>query len=230
MEEIILDGNKINYKLDIGKRKNLYIQIKNSEIIVKAPKHVSKQRIEKFIREKEKWILKILEKQKNMEKSVQKEYIEGEEFFYKGEKYILKIEYASKNEKIAKIEDENLIVKIKENQEDEKRQIEKQIENFYFQMAEIELSESMERLTKIMGMMPESFRVKRLKRVWGNCSSKKSISLNYNLIKYSKKAMDYVVIHEVSHLKYMNHSKNFWNMVGKYMPDYKDAEKELKNT
>ena len=81
-----------------------------------------------------------------------------------------------------------------------------------------------------MNVMPESFRVKRLKRVWGNCSSKKVISLNYNLIKYSKKAMDYVVIHELSHLKHMNHSKDFWNMVERYMSDYKIAEKELKNT
>lgn len=230
MEEIILDGNKIKYKLDIGKRKNLYIQIKNNEVIVKAPRHVSKSRIQKFIIEKEKWILKVLEKQKNMEKNISKEYINGEEFFYKGEKYILNIKYGNKNEKIADIYGNELTVRIKENQEDEKKQIEKQIDNFYFQMAEIELSESMERLTKLMNVMPESFRVKRLKRVWGNCSSKKVISLNYNLIKYSKKAMDYVVIHELSHLKHMNHSKDFWNMVGRYMSDYKIAEKELKNT
>lgn len=230
MEEIILDGNKIKYKLDIGKRKNLYIQIKNNEVIVKAPRHVSKSRIQKFIIEKEKWILKVLEKQKNMEKNISKEYINGEEFFYKGEKYILNIKYGNKNEKIANIYGNELTVRIKENQEDEKKQIEKQIDNFYFQMAEIELSESMERLTKLMNVMPESFRVKRLKRVWGNCSSKKVISLNYNLIKYSKKAMDYVVIHELSHLKHMNHSKDFWNMVGRYMSDYKIAEKELKNT
>ena len=230
MEEIILDGNKIKYKLDIGKRKNLYIQIKNNEVIVKAPRHVSKSRIQKFIIEKEKWILKVLEKQKNMEKNISKEYINGEEFFYKGEKYILNIKYGNKNEKIANIYGNELTVKIKENQEDEKKQIEKQIDNFYFQMAEIELSESMERLTKLMNVMPESFRVKRLKRVWGNCSSKKVISLNYNLIKYSKKAMDYVVIHEFSHLKHMNHSKDFWNMVERYMSDYKIAEKELKNT
>lgn len=230
MEEIILDGNKIKYKLDIGKIKNLYIQIKNNEVIVKAPRHVSKSRIQKFIIEKEKWILKVLEKQKNMEKNISKEYINGEEFFYKGEKYILNIKYGNKNEKIADIYGNELTVRIKENQEDEKKQIEKQIDNFYFQMAEIELSESMERLTKLMNVMPESFRVKRLKRVWGNCSSKKVISLNYNLIKYSKKAMDYVVIHELSHLKHMNHSKDFWNMVGRYMSDYKIAEKELKNT
>ena len=230
MEEIILDGNKIKYKLDIGKRKNLYIQIKNNEVIVKAPRHVSKSRIQKFIIEKEKRILKVLEKQKNMEKNISKEYINGEEFFYKGEKYILNIKYGNKNEKIANIYGNELTVKIKENQEDEKKQIEKQIDNFYFQMAEIELSESMERLTKLMNVMPESFRVKRLKRVWGNCSSKKVISLNYNLIKYSKKAMDYVVIHELSHLKHMNHSKDFWNMVERYMSDYKIAEKELKNT
>lgn len=229
MEEIILNGIKINYKLDIGKRKNLYIQIKNSEVIVKSPRHVSKQRIERFLKEKEVWILKTLEKQKKQEINSKKEYNQNEEFLYKGEKYLLDIKYSNKNEKMAKINGDKIVVWVKENQEKEKELIEKQIENFYFQMAEIELSESMERLSKKMQIMPESFRVKRLKRVWGNCSSKKCISLNYNLIKYSKLAMDYVVIHELSHLRYMNHSKNFWNMVEKYMPDYKKIEKELKN-
>ena len=67
-----------------------------------------------------------------------------------------------------------------------------------------------------------------MKRAWGNCNSKKEIHLNKNLIKYSKREISYVCLHELCHLKYMNHSKDFWNMVAYYMPDYKMAEKELK--
>ena len=48
-------------------------------------------------------------------------------------------------------------------------------------------------------------------------------------MKYDQRVIDYVVLHEFCHLRYMNHSKDFWNMVGKFMPDYKDLKKELKN-
>ena len=61
-----------------------------------------------------------------------------------------------------------------------------------------------------------------------NFNTEEKITINQNLMMYSRKAIDYVVLHEICHLKYMNHSKKFWDMVASYMPDYKDAEKELK--
>ncbi len=66
-------------------------------------------------------------------------------------------------------------------------------------------------------------------RKWGYCNkSKKLIKLNFELIKYSINEIDYVIIHELSHLIEFNHSKNFWNIVKKYKPDYKESTKVLK--
>ena len=86
----------------------------------------------------------------------------------------------------------------------------------------------MEKMRKLVGLAPEEYRIKKTKSIWGSCSSNKKITINQNLMMYSRKAIDYVVLHEICHLKYMNHSKKFWAMVEKYMPDYKEAEKELK--
>ena len=85
----------------------------------------------------------------------------------------------------------------------------------------------MEKISDIVGLKPKELKIRNFKRAWGNCSSKKIISINKNLCKYSIQAIDYVCLHEICHLKYMNHSKDFWNMVGKYMPNYKLIEKEL---
>ena len=74
----------------------------------------------------------------------------------------------------------------------------------------------------------DEYNIKKLKSVWGKCSSSKKITINQDLMMYSRHAIEYVVLHEFCHLKYMNHSKNFWSLVEKYMPDYKEAEKELK--
>ena len=64
---------------------------------------------------------------------------------------------------------------------------------------------------------------------WGSCTSKKNLNFSYRLIEKEKKAIDYVIIHELAHLKYMNHSKDFWNHVWEMMPDYKYWDNSFKN-
>ena len=69
----------------------------------------------------------------------------------------------------------------------------------------------------------------KMTRKWGYCNkAKKLIKLNFDLIKYSINEIDYVVIHELCHFLEFNHSKNFWNYVKKYKPDFKEAKKVLK--
>ena len=75
--------------------------------------------------------------------------------------------------------------------------------------------------------MPNKITIKKIKYAWGSCSNKKNITINLELIKYSEQAIRYVILHEFCHIKYMNHSKDFWNLVEKYMPDYKQIKKNL---
>ncbi|MCD4694288.1 M48 family metallopeptidase [bacterium] len=70
--------------------------------------------------------------------------------------------------------------------------------------------------------------IKDHKTRWGSCSSKKNLNFNYKLIFLSEKLLDYVVVHEVCHLKEMNHSRSFWNLVSLTFPNYKGLEGELK--
>ena len=63
---------------------------------------------------------------------------------------------------------------------------------------------------------------------WGSCSSRGTLSFNYRLVFAPPRVLDYVVVHELCHLTHMDHSKNFWNYVKKYKPDFKEAKKVLK--
>lgn len=90
------------------------------------------------------------------------------------------------------------------------------------------VEENANELIKITGLIPNKIRIRNIKYAWGTCSANKNITINYNLIKYSKQAIRYVILHELCHLKYMNHSKEFWNLVQKYMPEYKQVKKEFK--
>ena len=70
-------------------------------------------------------------------------------------------------------------------------------------------------------------RFKNQKTLWGSCSSKNNINLNYLLVMAPMLVIDYVIIHELVHTVHKNHSENFWNAVEAIMPDYKKAKKWL---
>ena len=161
----------VEYEIKYSKIKNVYIQIKEGKVIVKAPKKVKKEEIEKIIKQKSEWIQKALEKE------------------------------------IKKQEKQPLYTK-----EEFKKIIEKNVNE----------------LVQFTGLKPNKITIKQIKYAWGSCSSKKKITLNLELIKYSQEAIRYVILHELCHIKYMNHSKNFWNLVEKYMPDYKQVKREFK--
>ncbi len=83
-------------------------------------------------------------------------------------------------------------------------------------------------LIKKTGLIPNKVRIRDIKYAWGTCSEKKNITISYKLINYTEPAIRYVILHELCHIKYMNHSKEFWNLVEKYMPNYKYIKKEFK--
>ncbi len=163
-------GN-LEYEIKYSKIKNIYIQIKDGKVIVKAPRRVSKKEIEKILEQKSEWIQNTIEKETR--KQEKKPLYRKEEFKEIVEKYANK-------------------------------------------------------LVKQTGLVPNKITIKQIKYAWGSCSSKKNITINLELIKYSEQAIRYVILHEFCHIKYMNHSKDFWNLVEKYMPDYKQVKKEFK--
>jgi predicted metal-dependent hydrolase len=70
--------------------------------------------------------------------------------------------------------------------------------------------------------------IKNTKTRWGSCSMKKNLNFNYRMIYLPENLIDYIIVHELCHLKEMNHSKNFWDLVSNYCPECKECRKELK--
>ena len=145
----------LEYEIRYSKIKNVYIQIKEGKVIVKAPKKVSKKEIEKIIKQKSDWIQKALEKE------------------------------------IKKQEKQPLYTK-----EEFKRIIEKNLNE----------------LVQLTGLKPNKITIKQIKYAWGSCSSKKNITLNLELIKYSQEAIRYVILHELCHIKL--HGEKTWKKKG----------------
>ena len=82
--------------------------------------------------------------------------------------------------------------------------------------------------SQIMGLSPTRITITGAKTRFGSCSPKNSLSFSYYLMLYPPEAIDYVVVHELAHIRHHNHGKQFWALVEKYMPDYRERKKQLK--
>ena len=80
-----------------------------------------------------------------------------------------------------------------------------------------------------MNLFPTSISYRKNKRTWGSCNHKNGLNFNILLMKFPIEVMEYVIVHELSHIKHKNHSKDFWNLVAVYCPNYKEVEKLFKN-
>jgi len=230
MKSIKYKNKVIAYTVNKAKVDNLYITIQNGEVAIKAPWYLTANQIQNALEEKREWILQKLEEYNNSPRAVKK-YVDGEMFKILGNNYYLQIKFSNIKHAKLILEEGTILVNFPTSFKglNNTNQIKLLIEKMYQKLAEKEIELAMEKVRIITKLAPEDYKIKKLTRAWGNCSSTKKITLNVDLVKYSKKAIEYIVLHEVCHLKYMSHSKKFWNMVKTYMPDYLEAEKELKS-
>ena len=91
------------------------------------------------------------------------------------------------------------------------------------------LPEKVRHYAELTGLIPTALHITSAKTRFGSCSGKNSVSLSWRLMMYDEKAVDYVVLHELCHIKHHNHSDKFYALIEKYMPDYKKRAKLLKN-
>lgn len=221
----------INY--DIVKRKKKSISIKITpelRVLVVAPLFVSEKEIEKVVQDKAEWIWEKLAVVKERTKSrVVHKFVSGEKFLYMGDECELAIVTDDKIKRArVSLHIDRLEVRIPASEEYNSDIVRNSLLRWYRKEAEEKLAESVEFYSEKMGLCPRVMRVKELKSSWGLCSGRGDISLCFRLVMAPIEVMDYVVVHELSHLRHHNHSKEFWNLVLIFAPDYKEKRKWLR--
>ena len=104
----------------------------------------------------------------------------------------------------------------------------KNIDIFYRGEIEKILPQKVDEFSKKMNLFPTSISYRKNKRTWGSCNYKNGLNFNILLMKFPIEVMEYVIVHELAHIKHKNHSKDFWNLVAFYCPNYKEVEKSFK--
>ncbi|ABB44347.1 Protein of unknown function DUF45 [Sulfurimonas denitrificans DSM 1251] len=220
MQKTLLSTCKINFNdleilhLQKATLKNSYLSVKkNGEITLKTPK-VSNAFIQKLLIQREPWIrkqLKTIELSKPISINLQ------DEILLFGEVFSMDSDEAK--------ELRELLQKVDISEQDT---ILKCYEKFYKNFATLYLTQRVEYFAKVMKLSFSELKFKKMRSRWGSCSSKMVITLNTELIKIDKELIDFIVVHELSHLVHMNHSKKFHSLVFEYMPKAKALNKELK--
>ena len=111
----------------------------------------------------------------------------------------------------------------------EKRQYSEEEKAQIKQSAKEEIGKLVEYYSSVMNLPPSAVKINFAKHRFGSCSPKNSLNFSAYLLEYPKEAIEYVVVHELAHIKYKNHSKKFYMLVEKYLPDYKNRIKMLKS-
>jgi predicted metal-dependent hydrolase len=222
-----LDGSSISYILRRSSRsKYLRLEIRpGTGLLVTAPKHADIAYIEDFIERKRHWITRKMTKYNRAVDSSAVEIKDGATTEYMGNSITIVIQHKEDKPAMVILEKENLIVNLNHSGKDAGDMIE---DWFKFQI-NIMLKDKLEFWSNTMQIHYQSFRIRGQKTRWGSCSRKGNLSFNWKLVKTPEGVIDYVVIHELAHLKEMNHSPKFWKLVAKYCPDYKIYRRWLRN-
>ncbi|NLB51362.1 MAG: M48 family metallopeptidase [Syntrophomonadaceae bacterium] len=217
----------INFTVTYSKRKTMAIKIDPSgEVSVAAPYRTSKQTILKMVNKKSGWLLKKLNEIAEINEQIKvKKFVDGEQFVYQGVNYPLQLMINEKLAKpVARICFGKLMVDVPAVDE---AVIRSAIENWYRLMAEAYIKLRLQYFQALLNVKPNKVTIKNQKTRWGSCSSKGNLNFNWRIIMAPANVVDYLVIHELCHMTHPNHSKAFWDLVAKIMPDYKERKNWL---
>ena len=208
------------YKIVRSNRKTLAISVDTfGRLIVRAPKRCAEDRIFAFLQQKESWILRKQQERRGAGMDLPPDNLDGYGFLLLGQsvKIVLcdekRVGYDSENGRIFLPKEkskERLVKWLKEN-------------------AKRILSTVTQRKAAEMGLAYKSISVTSARTRWGPCSGDNALRYTFRLLYCPKEIIDYVVVHELAHIRHKNHSLLFWQEVEKYIPDWKIRRKWLKS-
>ena len=216
----------IKYNVLRNKRlKNTYIHVTRDGVIVKTPLDTTMSEIEEMLRKKLSWVSKKLDELKSI--TIDENIQIGSRLYYLGKSYYVNL---INDEQVNEIEVNfthskfNIIVPLNFTQ----RSLHLSIDEFYKNKAIKKINTLIKKWSKEMALFPDYVGYRKSNNRWGSCSSTNRITINYELMKLSTSLIEYVVVHELAHIKHKNHSKEFWILVKKNLSDYKLKEVKIK--
>ena len=248
VQNVQYEGESIEYVLIQSRRKTISITVEpDQKVLVKAPDQVSREEIQHVVQKKAPWIIKKRRRLANQSATDVLGFTEGRQLWYQGKAYFLKI-YKEENQKESKQEAAKKEAFVMEREREKRHgrvallgeqmivyaesgqgaEIRKHLLQWYYQQAGQRIAKLVENYSSFFEESVNRISIKDQKSLWGSCSSKRNLNFNWRLIMAPPQVLRYVVVHEMCHLKHMNHSKEFWKEVADILPDYQEWKRWLR--
>jgi predicted metal-dependent hydrolase len=228
-DKIIHQFEDIEYRIVYSRRRTIGISVHpDSTIFVRVPFHTSMKTITRIVSEKHDWVVKHRDNYRNLENNyLKRSYTNGEIHFFRGKELTLRIEKATR----PYVRFADGTIEIGTDKNDNPDIIKKILYAGYKNEAIRLFPELMNKVLlehQSYGFKPSSLVIRTMKRRWGSCSGKNVITLSTELIKLSDLYIEYVIKHELCHLRHHNHGVKFYELLSEISPEWKSVRKELR--
>ena len=221
---VLTNGEAVDYQLERRQRRTLGLKITAEGLVIHAPMRVSQRLIEDLIKQKSDWVLKKLTALQSKQVAPFA-WQHGDKLWLLGNEVTLTVQIEPR---VKAVRYDAGLVQIGLPNIDDKTVISHKIIQWYKKEALADFARRLSVHSAKLGVNTPKLLLSNAKSRWGSCNSKKEVRLNWRLLQAPPHIINYVICHELAHLKEMNHSAKFWAVVASIYPDYKQAEKDLK--
>ena len=221
-----IDGLYIEVERKDIKNMHLSIYPPDGRVHISAPRYLKDVDIRSFVITKWEWIMTHRREVLEQARQTVREYVSGENHYLFGDRYILKVEYVSYPVYAVKVRGNTLIMSVTKDTSTEERK--KLMQIFYRKMLNEYLTGLIAAWSLKLNEPLVEWQIRQMRTLWGSCSpNKRSIRFNLELARVPKECIEYVVVHELTHLKIRNHGKAFQTLMTQRLPRWKELRKEL---
>lgn len=223
--QIEISGITIEVQKKNIKNLHLVVAPPDGKVRVSAPMHLSDDSIKMFVRTKLGWIKKQQEKFEKQPRQSEREYVSGETLYVLGQQYFLRVEYSYKGNSLILSGNEAILTVRKESTASQRETF---VNEWYRALLKEKIEIYLPKWENITGLRCDSWQTKYMTTRWGTCNTNtRKIWLNLQLAKKPIECLEYVILHELAHLKVRNHSKDFVAIMDQYMPYWRETKKLL---
>lgn len=227
MGKVQLLGKQLEYDYRVDQRlKSFRISIENETLIVFRGRKIPQALIEGIIHKKAKWILNRIEILRNNPSNV---LADGSELSLFGKIVEVKIKWVEPDNQIQIKDFENKMELCLSKSFNSPQALNGVLEHVYVYLAQKHIPQRVQMWSVKMQLFPSSLKFKIMKSRWGSCSGRNSININANCVKLPWELIDYLVVHELSHIKVKNHSKDFYLQMERYLPNARKLDKRMRD-
>ena len=210
--------------------KNMHLAVlpPDGRVRVSAPTQLTDEAITMFVRTKLGWIKKQQEKFQQQPRQSERQYVSGETLYVWGKQYFLQVEYSYKGNALILSGDKAILTVRKESSPKQRGSF---VNEWYRSLLKQEVAKYLPKWEKTTGLYCSSWQSKYMTTKWGTCNpTSKKIWLNIQLAKKPIECLEYVILHELAHLKVHNHGPEFTAILDQYMPYWRDHRRRLNDS